>query len=110
MLRAMTSPAPPLRVAVAGFGLGLGRKVVVLALRATASTMITALGTLTPTKRWQRQPWRQGGTIPAVLNAANEQAVALFLEERIHFLVFPASLSGPATSNGGIGTARRIWT
>ena len=108
MLRAMTSPASPLRVAVAGFGLGC--KVVVLALRATASTMITALGTLTPTKRWQRQPWRQGGTIPAVLNAANEQAVALFLEECIHFLVFPASLSGPATSNGGIGTARRIWT
>ena len=29
---------------------------------------------------------RQGGTMPAVLNAANEQAVALFLEERIHFL------------------------
>ena len=32
---------------------------------------------------------RQGGTMPAVLNAANEQAVALFLEERIHFLEIP---------------------
>ena len=32
---------------------------------------------------------RQGGTMPAVLNAANEQAVALFLEERIHFLDIP---------------------
>ena len=32
---------------------------------------------------------RAGGTMPAVLNAANEQAVALFLEERIHFLEIP---------------------
>jgi 1-deoxy-D-xylulose-5-phosphate reductoisomerase len=32
---------------------------------------------------------RTGGTMPAVLNAANEQAVALFLEERIHFLDIP---------------------
>jgi 1-deoxy-D-xylulose-5-phosphate reductoisomerase len=29
---------------------------------------------------------RAGGTMPAVLNAANEEAVALFLDERIHFL------------------------
>lgn len=41
MLRAMTPPAPPLRVAVAG--LGFGRKVIVPALRATASTTVTAL-------------------------------------------------------------------
>ncbi|KGF71971.1 1-deoxy-D-xylulose 5-phosphate reductoisomerase [Neosynechococcus sphagnicola sy1] len=32
---------------------------------------------------------RAGGSMPAVLNAANEQAVALFLEERIHFLDIP---------------------
>ncbi len=32
---------------------------------------------------------RAGGTMPAVLNAANEQAVALFLEEQIHFLDIP---------------------
>ena len=32
---------------------------------------------------------RAGGTMPAVLNAANEQAVALFLDERIHFLDIP---------------------
>lgn len=32
---------------------------------------------------------RAGGTMPAVLNAANEQAVALFLEERIRFLDIP---------------------
>jgi 1-deoxy-D-xylulose-5-phosphate reductoisomerase len=32
---------------------------------------------------------RAGGTMPAVLNAANEQAVALFLEEKIPFLAIP---------------------
>ena len=33
---------------------------------------------------------RAGGTMPAVMNAANEEAVAQFLEERIHFLDIPA--------------------
>lgn len=32
---------------------------------------------------------RSGGSMPAVLNAANEQAVVLFLEERIQFLDIP---------------------
>lgn len=32
---------------------------------------------------------RAGGTLPAVLNAANEQVVALFLEEKIGFLDIP---------------------
>lgn len=32
---------------------------------------------------------RAGGCMPAVLNAANEQAVALFLDEQIHFLDIP---------------------
>ncbi|QBE68440.1 1-deoxy-D-xylulose 5-phosphate reductoisomerase [Synechococcus sp. WH 8101] len=32
---------------------------------------------------------RAGGTMPAVLNAANEEAVAQFLQERIHFLDIP---------------------
>lgn len=32
---------------------------------------------------------RAGGCLPAVLNAANEQAVALFLEEKIQFLDIP---------------------
>ncbi len=32
---------------------------------------------------------RAGGLMPAVLNAANEQAVALFLEEKIQFLDIP---------------------
>ena len=32
---------------------------------------------------------REGGSMPAVLNAANEQAVALFLDEKIGFLDIP---------------------
>ncbi len=32
---------------------------------------------------------RAGGTMPAILNGANEQAVALFLAEKIHFLDIP---------------------
>lgn len=32
---------------------------------------------------------RAGGSMPAVLNATNEQVVALFLEEKIHFLDIP---------------------
>lgn len=32
---------------------------------------------------------KAGGSMPAVLNAANEQAVALFLEEKIRFLDIP---------------------
>ena len=37
---------------------------------------------------------RAGGTMPAVMNAANEQAVALFLEEQIHFLDIPKLIDG----------------
>ncbi len=37
---------------------------------------------------------RAGGTMPAVMNAANEQAVALFLEERVHFLDIPTLIDG----------------
>lgn len=32
---------------------------------------------------------KAGGSMPAVLNAANEQAVALFLDEKIRFLDIP---------------------
>ncbi len=32
---------------------------------------------------------KAGGTMPAVLNASNEEAVAQFLEEKIHFLEIP---------------------
>jgi len=36
---------------------------------------------------------RAGGSMPAVLNAANEQAVALFLEEKIGFLDIPRTIA-----------------
>ena len=35
------------------------------------------------------QAGRMGGTMPAVLNAANEEAVAQFLDRKIHFLDIP---------------------
>ncbi|WP_320668107.1 1-deoxy-D-xylulose-5-phosphate reductoisomerase [Prochlorococcus sp. MIT 1307] len=35
---------------------------------------------------------RSGGTMPAVLNAANEEAVAQFLEEKIHFIDIPKTI------------------
>lgn len=37
---------------------------------------------------------RAGGTMTAVLNAANEQAVALFLDEKIRFLDIPKVIEG----------------
>lgn len=37
---------------------------------------------------------RAGGSMPAVLNAANEQAVALFLDEKIQFLDIPRLIEG----------------
>jgi 1-deoxy-D-xylulose-5-phosphate reductoisomerase len=39
-----------------------------------------------------------GGSMPAVLNAANEQVVALFLEEKIHFLDIPRCIESVCSS------------
>jgi 1-deoxy-D-xylulose-5-phosphate reductoisomerase len=44
---------------------------------------------------------RAGGTMPAVLNAANEQAVALFLEERIPFLDIPRLIEAVCERHAG---------
>jgi 1-deoxy-D-xylulose-5-phosphate reductoisomerase len=54
-----------------------------------------------------RDAGRRGGTAPAVLNAANEEAVALFLEGAIRFpqvigLVQAALADMPAASGGGL--------
>ncbi|MGB7565932.1 MAG: 1-deoxy-D-xylulose-5-phosphate reductoisomerase [Prochlorococcaceae cyanobacterium] len=43
---------------------------------------------------------RAGGTMPAVLNAANEQAVALFLDGRIHFLDIPRLIERTCERHG----------
>lgn len=40
------------------------------------------------------QAARQGGTLPTVFNAANEKAVALFLQKRISFLQIPELIEG----------------
>jgi 1-deoxy-D-xylulose-5-phosphate reductoisomerase len=37
---------------------------------------------------------RAGGSMPAVLNAANEEAVAAFLEERVPFTAIPECVAG----------------
>ncbi|MEO1003734.1 MAG: 1-deoxy-D-xylulose-5-phosphate reductoisomerase [Cyanobacteria bacterium J06638_7] len=59
---------------------------------------LTAVGSLTfaapdpakyPCMRLAYAAGRAGGTMPAVLNAANEQAVALFLAEQVPFLAIP---------------------
>lgn len=63
---------------------------------------------------------RKGGTMPAVLNAANEVAVAAFLEERVRFGEIPALIEAacdahepqPATSLEAVLTAdswARAW-
>jgi 1-deoxy-D-xylulose-5-phosphate reductoisomerase len=36
---------------------------------------------------------RAGGSMPAVLNAANEQAVALFLDEKLDIWILPVVLN-----------------
>jgi len=45
---------------------------------------------------------RQGGAAPAVFNAANEAAVALFLDGRIHFGDIGAAIAGALDALGGI--------
>ncbi len=42
---------------------------------------------------------KAGGTMPAVLNAANEEAVALFLQEKIHFLNIPKVIESACESH-----------
>jgi 1-deoxy-D-xylulose-5-phosphate reductoisomerase len=42
-----------------------------------------------PCLRYAFEAAEKGGSLPAVLNAANEAAVQLFLEEKIHFLEIP---------------------
>jgi 1-deoxy-D-xylulose-5-phosphate reductoisomerase len=58
-----------------------------------------------PALRLGVEAGRAGGAAPAVFNAANEQAVALFLEDRIHFGDIPraiaAALEALAGATGG---------
>jgi 1-deoxy-D-xylulose-5-phosphate reductoisomerase len=42
-----------------------------------------------PCLRLAREALKEGGTLPAAMNAANEEAVGMFLRERIRFLEIP---------------------
>ena len=46
-----------------------------------------------PCLRLAREAGKEGGTAPAILNAANEVAVALFLEGRLGFMDIPRSVA-----------------
>ncbi|SDX30414.1 1-deoxy-D-xylulose-5-phosphate reductoisomerase [Salimicrobium album] len=48
------------------------------------------------------QAGRQGGSMPAVLNAANEQAVAMFLNEQISFLDIEAFVERALTEHNSV--------
>ena len=48
-----------------------------------------------------------GGAAPAVFNAANEQAVALFLEGRITFMDIPRAIRGALDAHAGADASSR---
>ncbi|MEO5579652.1 MAG: 1-deoxy-D-xylulose-5-phosphate reductoisomerase, partial [Gemmatimonadaceae bacterium] len=50
---------------------------------------------------------RRGGSAPAVYNAANEQAVALFLDGRILFGDIPRAIESALDSVGNMAGATR---
>jgi 1-deoxy-D-xylulose-5-phosphate reductoisomerase len=50
---------------------------------------------------------RRGGTVPAVLNAANEEAVAAFLDERIPFTAIPETIAAVMEAHPG-GALHRL--
>jgi 1-deoxy-D-xylulose-5-phosphate reductoisomerase len=54
-----------------------------------------------PALRLGLEAARAGGAAPAVFNAANEQAVALFLEERMTFSGIAAAIDAALTRHGG---------
>jgi 1-deoxy-D-xylulose-5-phosphate reductoisomerase len=53
-----------------------------------------------PALRIARQAMEDGGAAPTVLNAANEVAVAAFLDERIHFSDIPAAVEAALALSG----------
>ena len=55
-----------------------------------------------PALRLGLEAARAGGAAPAVFNAANEQAVALFLEDRMTFSGIAAAIDAALTRHGGL--------
>ncbi|HEY9478532.1 MAG TPA: 1-deoxy-D-xylulose-5-phosphate reductoisomerase [Gemmatimonadaceae bacterium] len=60
-----------------------------------------------PALRAGLQAGRRGGAAPAVFNAANEQAVALFLEGRISFVDIPRTIDAALDALGGSDGSNR---
>ena len=60
-----------------------------------------------PALRAGLEAGRRGGAAPAVFNAANEQAVALFLEGRISFLDIPRTIDAALDALGGSDGSNR---
>jgi len=60
-----------------------------------------------PALRLGVEAGRRGGAAPAVFNAANEQAVALFLEGRIPFGDIPRAIDAALAAHGGADGADR---
>lgn len=60
-----------------------------------------------PALRAGLEAGRQGGAAPAVFNAANEQAVALFLEGRISFVDIPRTIDAALVALGGYDGSNR---
>jgi 1-deoxy-D-xylulose-5-phosphate reductoisomerase len=58
-----------------------------------------------PALRLGLEAGRAGGAAPAVFNAANEQAVALFLENRMTFADIPASIDAALAAHAGLPAA-----
>lgn len=57
-----------------------------------------------PTLRLAYEAARAGGTVPAVLNAANEVAVAAFLQERIRFTAIPRVIEGVLSAHEAVSS------
>jgi 1-deoxy-D-xylulose-5-phosphate reductoisomerase len=53
------------------------------------------------------QAGRSGGAAPAVFNAANEAAVALFLDGDIHFGDIPRAIESALARHGGLDSRSR---
>jgi len=58
-----------------------------------------------PAFRLGLEAGRAGGAAPAVFNAANEQAVALFLENRMTFADIPSSIDAALSAHAGMPAA-----
>jgi 1-deoxy-D-xylulose-5-phosphate reductoisomerase len=58
-----------------------------------------------PCPRLAYRALAQGGTLPAVLNAANEEAVAAFLDHRIPFPAIPESIAEVMDAHGAAASA-----